>query len=150
MMILVNIMIYIVCPPYYVQIRRAHVVCIVYAVDDEDTLDSVTDHWLPFVRRTLGSDAHTTPVILVGNKVDLVDYSTMESVLPIMNEFEEIETCVECSARNLKNISEMFYFAQKAILHPSAPLWSYHQKDVSPLQRSTDSFQFVSYELLTF
>ena len=109
-------------------------VCIVYAVDDEDTLDSVTDHWLPFVRRTLGcaaEDAHSTPVILVGNKVDLVDYSTMESVLPIMNEFEEIETCVECSARNLKNISEMFYFAQKAILHPSAPLWSYHQKDVS-------------------
>ena len=51
------------------QIRRAHVVCIVYAVDDEDTLDSVTDHWLPFVRRTLGSENHTTPVILVGNKV---------------------------------------------------------------------------------
>jgi len=113
------------------EIRRAHVVCIVYAVDDEDTLDSVTDHWLPFVRRTLGTEKHTTPVILVGNKVDLVDYSTMESVLPIMNEFEEIETCVECSARNLKNISEMFYFAQKAILHPSAPLWSYHQKDLT-------------------
>ena len=55
----------------------------------------------------------------------------MEAVLPIMNEFEEIETCVECSARNLKNISEMFYFAQKAVLHPSAPLWNYNEKDVS-------------------
>ena len=79
---------------------------------------------------TLGPDHHT-PVILVGNKVDLVDYSTMEAVMPIMNDFEEIETCVECSARNLKNISEMFYFAQKAVLHPSAPLWNYHAKDVS-------------------
>ena len=113
------------------ELKRSHVVCIVYAVDDEDTLDSVTDHWLPFIRRTLGTDQHSTPIILVGNKVDLVDYSTMESVLPIMNEYEEIETCVECSARNLKNISEMFYFAQKAVLHPSAPLWNYHQKDVS-------------------
>ena len=46
----------------------------------------------------------------------------MEAVLPIMNEYEEIETCVECSARNLKNISEMFYFSQKAVLHPSAPV----------------------------
>ena len=64
-------------------------------------------------------------------QVDLVDYSTMESVLDIMNDFEEVETCVECSARNLKNISEMFYFAQKAVLHPSAPLWNYHVKDVS-------------------
>jgi len=128
------------------ELRRSHVVCIVYAVDDEDTLDSVTDHWLPFIRRTLAAEkgkgedggngarstlAHTTPVILVGNKVDLVDYSTMQSVLPIMNEYEEIETCVECSARNLKNISEMFYFAQKAVLHPSAPLWNYHQKDLT-------------------
>ncbi len=25
-------------------------VCVVYAVDDEDTLDSVTDHWLPLLR----------------------------------------------------------------------------------------------------
>ena len=112
------------------EIRRADVVSVVYAVDDEDTLDSVTEHWLPFVRRTLGED-HSTPVILVGNKVDLVDYSTMEAVLPIMNDYEEIETCVECSARNLKNISEMFYFSQKAVLHPSAPLWNYHDKDVS-------------------
>ena len=75
-------------------------------------------------------DRDEFPMILVGNKVDIVDYSTMEAVLPIMNEFEEVETCVECSARNLKNISEMFYFAQKAVLHPSAPLWNYHEKDV--------------------
>lgn len=63
-------------------------------------------------------------------QVDQVEYSTMDLVLPIMNDYEEIETCVECSARNLKNISEMFYFAQKAVLHPSAPLWNYSQKDV--------------------
>ena len=69
-------------------------------------------------------------VLYVMSQVDLVDYSTMEVVMPIMNDFEEIETCVECSARNLKNISEMFYFAQKAVLHPSAPLWNYHAKDV--------------------
>ena len=90
----------------------------------------MTDHWLPFVERTLGHE-HRTPIILVGNKVDLVDYSTMDLVLPIMNDYEEIETCVECSAKNLKNISEMFYFAQKAVLHPSAPLWNYSEKDVN-------------------
>ena len=89
----------------------------------------MTDHWLPFIERTLGMD-HRTPIILVGNKVDMVDYSTMDLVLPIMNDFEEIETCVECSAKTLKNISEMFYFAQKAVLHPSAPLWNYNEKDV--------------------
>jgi len=34
------------------ELRRADVICVVYAVDDEDTLDSVTDHWLPFIRLT--------------------------------------------------------------------------------------------------
>ena len=122
------------------ELRRSHVICIVYSVDDEDSLDSVTDHWLPFIRRTFNKTngalsmedrPNSPPVILVGNKVDVVDYSTMESVLPIMNDYEEIETCVECSARNLKNISEMFYFAQKAVLHPSAPLWNYKEKDLT-------------------
>ncbi|XP_065749507.1 mitochondrial Rho GTPase 2 isoform X8 [Phocoena phocoena] len=47
----------------------------------------------------------------------------MEAVLPIMSQFPEIETCVECSAKNLKNISELFYYAQKAVLHPTAPLY---------------------------
>ena len=61
---------------------------------------------------TLGED-HKKPVILVGNKVDMIDYSTMEAVMPIMNDFEEIETCVECSARNLKNIRNTFKTSKK-------------------------------------
>lgn len=50
------------------EIRRADVVAVVYAVDDEDTLFSVTDYWLPFIEKTLGEN-HKTPIILVGNKV---------------------------------------------------------------------------------
>lgn len=35
------------------------------------------------------------PLILVGNKSDLVEYSSMETILPVMNQYTEIETCVE-------------------------------------------------------
>lgn len=59
------------------EVNRSDVICVVYSVEDEDTLDRVTGHWLPLIRSTLGQQHHT-PVILVGNKVDLVDYSTME------------------------------------------------------------------------
>ena len=59
------------------EVNRSDVICVVYSVEDEDTLDRVTGHWLPLVRSTLGQHHHT-PIILVGNKVDLVDYSTME------------------------------------------------------------------------
>ena len=34
---------------------QADVVCVVYAVDDEDSLDSVTEHWLPLLRLPLPS-----------------------------------------------------------------------------------------------
>lgn len=36
----------------------------------------------------------------------------------------------QCSAKDLKNISEMFYYAQKAVLHPTAPLFSAESKEV--------------------
>lgn len=69
-----------------------------------------------------------------------------------MKEFSEIESCIEvrksmtkisignyylflnilqCSAKTLQNISEMFYYAQKAVLHPTTPLYNYDTQDVS-------------------
>jgi len=89
------------------------------------------------------------PCILVGNKIDLrggevTNEALEEEIMPIMNEFkviqhskilpklslvfklkmsQEVETCVECSAKIPLNVSEVFYFAQKAVLHPTAPLY---------------------------
>lgn len=72
------------------EINRSDVICVVYSVEDEDTLDRVTGHWLPLIRSTLGQQHHT-PVILVGNKVDLVDYSTME-VSAVLYCFSKIDS----------------------------------------------------------
>ncbi|XP_017140810.1 mitochondrial Rho GTPase isoform X2 [Drosophila miranda] len=130
------------------EINKAHVVCIVYAVDDDDSLDRITSHWLPLIRSkcnaTLEGDAEIVaeteaageglrkPIVLVGNKIDLIDYSTMDSVLAIMEDFPEIESCVECSAKTLHNISEMFYYAQKAVLHPTSPLYMMEDQELTP------------------
>lgn len=62
------------------EILKAHVICVVYSVNDDDTIDRISSHWLPLIRQTLG-EGHRTPVLLVGNKIDLVDYSTMEVCL---------------------------------------------------------------------
>ncbi|XP_070581057.1 mitochondrial Rho GTPase 1-A-like isoform X2 [Ptychodera flava] len=113
------------------EIMRCHVVCVVYAVDEQESIGQITEKWLPFINKTLGPD-HQVPVILVGNKADLSELSSMESIIPIMNEFAEVETCVECSAKTLKNISELFYYAQKAVLHPTGPLYSAEDKELKP------------------
>lgn len=116
------------------EVSKASVICIVYSVIDEDSIQRLTTYWLPLLRSLLGEE-HRTPVILVGNKVDLADYPTLESILPIMNDFSEVETCVECSARTLKNISEVFYYAQKAVLHPTAPVYNPEDKELTPVAR---------------
>ncbi|XP_069122732.1 mitochondrial Rho GTPase 1-A-like isoform X1 [Argopecten irradians] len=113
------------------ELDKANVVCIVYSVDDEDSIERITTFWLPYLRSCLGEE-HRTPVILVGNKTDMLDFSTMETMMPIMNDFAEVETCVECSARTLKNISEMFYYAQKAVLHPTAAVYNPEEKELTP------------------
>jgi Ras family protein T1 len=59
------------------EIQRAHVVCVVYAVDDEESLEKVSTYWLPLLRDVCSSESRR-PVVLVGNKVDLVDFSTID------------------------------------------------------------------------
>uniref|UniRef100_A0A3P8UZJ1 Mitochondrial Rho GTPase n=1 Tax=Cynoglossus semilaevis TaxID=244447 RepID=A0A3P8UZJ1_CYNSE len=114
------------------EISKANVICIVYSVNNKKSIEKVTSHWIPLIIDNTDKDSRV-PLILVGNKSDLVEHSSMETILPIMNQYCEIETCVECSAKNLKNISELFYYAQKAVLHPTGPLYCPEKKDIKPL-----------------
>eukprot|EP00959_Pyramimonas_sp_CCMP1952_P422158 8843584-Pyramimonas_sp.AAC.1 len=49
--------------------------------------------------------------------------SLERDIVPLMKEYREIETWVECSARSLLQVQEVVYYAQKAVLHPTAPLF---------------------------
>ena len=127
------------------EVRRANVICIIYAIDNSATSRRVSEFWIPFIRST-GVNVSLTywtihtkenmmaeidaqvPLVLVGNKVDLRDESTPlptmeQTIVPIMEQHREIETCLECSALAADNVSEVFYLAQKAVLHPTAPIY---------------------------
>ena len=73
------------------------------------------------------------PIILVGNKSDLVnpEFLVASHIEPIMNELPNIETFVACSAKDFSNVSEVFYYAQKAVLHPSTPLFNYEINELT-------------------
>ncbi|SNX84353.1 Mitochondrial Rho GTPase 1 [Melanopsichium pennsylvanicum] len=115
------------------ELRRANVICIVYSISEPSSFDRIPTYWLPYIR-SLGINV---PVILVGNKIDLrsgdVTNAALEDELaPVMAEFKEVETCVECSARIPLNVSEVFYFAQKAVLYPTAPLYDSREHVLKP------------------
>jgi len=106
------------------EIRKADVICIVYAVNDKETFNRISSFWIPYIRMI----RNNISIILVGNKIDVrgehtTNENLKEEITPILKTFKEIETCIECSAKSNINISEVIYFAQKAILYPTAPIY---------------------------
>ncbi|XP_024084973.1 mitochondrial Rho GTPase isoform X2 [Cimex lectularius] len=111
------------------EVKRADVICLVYAVNDDQTLLRITTYWLPLLFFVI--PYNKCPIILVGNKVDLIEDTTVSAAQDLMEEYSEIESFVECSAKTLKNISEMFYYAQKAVLHPTGPIYVTEKQDLT-------------------
>ena len=85
------------------EIRRSNVICLVYS--DHYSYERVSLFWLPFFR-SLGVNL---PVILCANKSDLYpDVEAEKEMMPIMLEFKEIDSCIRASAKELRNINEVY------------------------------------------
>ncbi|XP_077241698.1 mitochondrial Rho GTPase 1-like [Tasmannia lanceolata] len=112
--------------------KLADAVVLTYGCDQLATLDRLSTFWLPELRRL----EVKVPVIVVGCKLDLRDdnqQTSLEQVMsPIMQQFREIETCIECSALKQIQVPEVFYYAQKAVLHPTAPLFDQEIQTLKP------------------
>ncbi|CAI8000242.1 Mitochondrial Rho GTPase 2 [Geodia barretti] len=117
-----------------------HIVDFSSQEQDETTLSEeivkanvVVSYWLPLIRNSTAGGL-PKPVILAGNKCDLpypVE-TQAQRVQELLNKFTEIETGLESSAKDMHNVSELFYFAQKAVLHPTAPLYAPTSKQLKP------------------
>jgi len=109
---------------------QADVIVLCFALDKESTLQRISSHWMPELSR-LGI---TIPIMLVGCKSDIrpSDRATSNALFPILNAFRQIETCMECSARNLSFTGEVFFYALKAVLHPMAPLYDPAANELRP------------------
>uniref|UniRef100_A0A0N4ZC96 Mitochondrial Rho GTPase n=1 Tax=Parastrongyloides trichosuri TaxID=131310 RepID=A0A0N4ZC96_PARTI len=117
-----------------VEITKASVIVIVYDVNDSSSVDRIRKYWMPTVQKEIvgGEALYGKPIILVGNKSDSEGSGTnLNEVLTLMNEFPEIETCVESSAKTMKNISDIFYYAQRAVIYPSQPIYSAENRDIT-------------------
>ena len=128
------------------ELASADAVVVAYRTGSEDALKRVTDVWLPLIRNECKSKdgaARAVPVVLAGCQVDRrqtppgqapeADAAALEATArPIMSAFREVETCLECSAATLAQVAEVFYFAQKAVLHPMAPLIDADTSSLTP------------------
>ncbi|KAI0836268.1 mitochondrial Rho GTPase [Hypoxylon sp. FL0890] len=112
------------------EIRKSNVILLVYS--DHYSYERVALFWMPYFR-SLGVNV---PVVLCANKSDLTDNTTPQVVedemLPVMNEFREIDSCIRASAREHQNVNETFFLCQKAVTHPIAPLFDYKEGNLKP------------------
>ncbi|KAL6513908.1 Mitochondrial Rho GTPase 1 [Orobanche hederae] len=114
------------------ELTNADAVVLTYACDRPETLDRLSTYWLPELRAL----EVRVPVIVVGcmldKRADTQPVSLEQVMSPIMQQFREIETCIECSALQHIQVPEVFYYAQKAVLHPTAPLFDQEQQVLKP------------------
>ncbi|KAF2452854.1 EF hand associated-domain-containing protein [Lineolata rhizophorae] len=113
------------------ELRKASVILLVYA--DHYSYERVALFWMPYFR-SLGVNV---PVVLCANKSDLSTNGPTPTVvademLPVMNEFKEIDSCVRTSAKDHHNINEVFYLCQRAVTHPIAPLYDAKEGQLKP------------------
>eukprot|EP00941_MAST-03F_sp_MAST-3F-sp1_P003703 g3703.t1 len=121
----------------FAAMRKADVVVLVYDVDRNSTFLNVTKEWLPRIKRKLKD----IPVVIVGNKIDLRnnkgnlaqnEQAMQSKFVPILQSFKMVEACLECSAKNLLNIQQVFYFASKAVIYPVKPLFDMSRMALRP------------------
>lgn len=112
------------------EIRKSNVILLVYS--DHYSYERVALFWMPYFR-SLGVNV---PVVLCANKSDLAGENTAqvveEEMLPVMAEFREIDSCIRTSAREHRNVNEVFFLCQKAVTHPIAPLFDYKEGNLKP------------------
>ena len=137
------------------EIRKCNVILLAYA--DHYSYERVALFWMPYFR-SLGVNV---PVVLCANKSDLVNAGETtsgvpgaplgispsvgspgddqhvaqvleEEMVPVMQEFREIDSCIRTSARKHRNVNEVFHLCQKAVTHPIAPLFDYKEGNLKP------------------
>ncbi|XP_064171873.1 mitochondrial Rho GTPase 1-A-like [Anguilla rostrata] len=114
----------------YHEISKANVICIVYSVNNKKSIEKVTSHWIPLINERTDKDSRCV-CVCVCNSETIETFSGCEGKLRFWL-FEETFFVFQCSAKNLKNISELFYYAQKAVLHPTGPLYCPEEKEMKP------------------
>ncbi|KAL5707458.1 hypothetical protein ACHQM5_018358 [Ranunculus cassubicifolius] len=112
------------------ELKTADAVVLTYSCDQLSSLERLSTFWFPELRRLQVK----VPVIVVGCKLDTVDDTTgrQEKLASLMQEFQEIENCTECSARNLFQVSKVFHYANVAVLFPTSPLFDKKRQSLTP------------------
>lgn len=96
-------------------------------------MQRVSSYWVPRIAAITQS-----PVIFVGTKADLRQPNSQhadefeDNMRVLVRDNKQCEAMIECSAKSLLNVSDLFYCAQRLVMYPSAPLFNSLSRELTP------------------
>lgn len=105
------------------ELDKATVILLVYDITQPNSVKRLETLWLPYLSK------HTNnPIIIIGNKLDLKSSSpdhSFDNVISLLHNYAEMfEVVIECSAKSLENLYDVFIHMQNAVLYPLSPLYN--------------------------
>lgn len=101
--------------------------------DPGDSSNLTSSKFLPSLN--IKNEYLKRPIVLVANKADiLINFNVINQdqfISELIDAHPQIETCIHCSAKSLKNVPEVFYYAQKTVLYPTWPVCNPETKELT-------------------
>ncbi|KAF8084477.1 hypothetical protein N665_0716s0022 [Sinapis alba] len=112
------------------EVKEADAIVLTFVVDRQETLDRLSEYWLPLFRQL----EVRVPIILVGYSVTNNEYhnqfGTEIMTTSIREQYREIETCFDWSARHVAR--GVFWYAQQAVINPIGPIYDKETSSLKP------------------
>ena len=96
-------------------------------------MQRVATYWMPRI-----SGISQIPVIFVGTKADLRPSNSQhadefeDTMRALVRDNKQCEAMIECSAKSLLHVSDLFYCAQRLVMFPSEPLFNANTRELTP------------------
>ena len=117
-------------------------------MNDEESKIKIASYWIQKIHE-INEDVRK-PMLIIGNKCDTSEKNIVHDtfISTLVSKHPEIETCIECSAKSFKNVPEVFYYAQKSVLYPTAPLYNIEKKELTVKCRDalTRIFKLIDFD----
>ena len=134
------------------KLRAADSVIALYDASRHETLESLSQEWLPLIKDVCSSSNNTThndleegsnsninkPVVIVGTKIDLLGdseenrvHEESEILRSILRKFPFVLACCRASAK-LLNVDSVFYHGELVVTFPLGPLFDVSLSEFTP------------------
>jgi GTPase SAR1 family protein len=98
------------------KVAQAQALVLLYSPDEAESLARLRTFWMPFLRSLAGT--LRKPVVVASAKDDLrTDLDDELAIAALLADYEEVEGFMPVSAKERRNVTELFLFAVQAVMY---------------------------------